>query len=420
MLRVFRRSLALGAVVATAVAVTACGSSESEPGAGGGGPVELTYFTFSAAPDHLEDLDTIVAGFEKENPNVDVEVQTSSYDTYATKLQTRLAGGQAPDTFELEYQGFVQYAKAGRLLDLAGAGTVDASRYDEGLFERFALDGKQYGLPATFSNVLLFYNKDLLREAGVAEPTPDWTWEDEMAAAKRLTRDGTWGAFQPVSFYEFYKALAQSGGEFFDASGTKAAFNSPAGVQALEFLVGKVHEGVMPTEEEMGGLPDDALFKKGKIALWHNGIWQLAAMKDAPFEWDIVVEPGNTQDATAVFSNGVVASADTEHPKEALAWLEYLASSPVTVKTRIASSWELPAIDDEQAFADYLEQRPPENRQAVFDALEHAVAPPVVADQKKLEDIMNGWFSKAVTRDVSVREALARSAAEVDALLAEQ
>ncbi len=80
--------------------------------------VTISYFTFSAAPDHLEDLDAIIAAFEAENPNITIETQTASYDDYFTSLQTQIAGGTAPDTFELNYENFVTYARSGALLDL--------------------------------------------------------------------------------------------------------------------------------------------------------------------------------------------------------------------------------------------------------------------------------------------------------------
>ena len=65
----------------------------------GDDPITLTYFTFSAAPDHLEELDQMIAIFEAQNPGIKIEVQTAAYDDYFTLLQSRIAGGDAPDVF---------------------------------------------------------------------------------------------------------------------------------------------------------------------------------------------------------------------------------------------------------------------------------------------------------------------------------
>src|SRR5262245_9902587 len=233
---------ALAAVALTAGAVAQQAGASSDE-------VTLSYFTFSAAPDHLEDLDAIVAAFEAENPNIHIEVQTAAYADYFTSLQTQIAGGSAPDTFELNYENFVTYARSGALLDLSPYldGSIDPARYYPLALEGFSDGGTQYGLPATFSDVVLIYNRTLFDEAGLDYPTADWTWADYTAAAEALTdaEAGVYGGFQPVSFFEFYKSLAQEGGEFFDADG-QAAFNSPEGVAAAEWLTSKPGT-VMPT-----------------------------------------------------------------------------------------------------------------------------------------------------------------------------
>lgn len=427
----------LGLVAAVSLLVAACSGAASPspstpasaaPSASPAEPpaspspeaVKLTYFTFSAAPDHLADLDAIVQAFQAKHPNITIEVQTAAYDQYFTKLQTMVAGGTAPDTFELNYENFVTYASAGALLDITDQAAATASTYYPRAFAVFQRDGRQYGLPESFSDVLLFYNKDLFDAAGVAYPTPEWTWTDELAAAKALTdaSKGIWGDFQPVQFWEFYKVLAQNGGSFFSADGTRATFNDPKGVEAANWLIEKsTKHKVMPTPAQMGGQDDTALFKSGKLAMWHNGIWQFAGLKDAPFSWDVQVEPGNVTKAHHFFANAVVASATTAHPTEAFLWLSFLTGSPEAVKVRLDASWELPAVADESLFASYLNQTPPANRKAVFDALSDIVVPPVIEQQSQMTDIVTNALQAALTGQKSVSDALNEAAQQVDELL---
>jgi len=442
-----RRLLAAAAVVALVAGVASCGDDDdetvatsaadaaattaatdgttattaSEAPSSSGERVTIDYFTFSAAPDHLEDLDAIVAAFEAENPDVDVEVQTAAYDDYFTSLQTQVAGGSAPDTFELNYENFVTYARSGALLDLTpylGDGGIDPSRYYELALEGFTDDGVQYGLPATFSDVVLIYNRTLFDAAGIEYPTAEWTWEDEREAAEALTDPaaGVFGDYQPVSFFEFYKALAQAGGTFFAEDGS-AAFNSAEGVAAAEWLTSKPGT-VMPTLEDIGGTPDydTSLFTSGKLAMWHNGIWQFTGLNESGVDYDIVVEPGMAQKANAVFMNGAVVSAETDHPDAAARWISFLTASPTTVETRLASSWELPAVSDESAFADYLAITPPENREAVFEALDHIALPPVIERQQEMQDIVGEALERIVVDGADPQEALDDAAAEVDGL----
>jgi len=67
-------------------------------------PITIRYSTFSAAPDNLDALDAMIAAFEAENPDVKVEVETAPFDDYFTLLQTQVAGNDAPDAFELNFE----------------------------------------------------------------------------------------------------------------------------------------------------------------------------------------------------------------------------------------------------------------------------------------------------------------------------
>jgi multiple sugar transport system substrate-binding protein len=406
---------ALGVVVGAAFAKQAAPASTKT--------VTVSYFTFSAAPDHLNTLKALIGIFEKKHPNIQISFQTAPYSDYFTKLQTQIAGGQAPDTFELDYGSFYGYATSGALMNLSKVAKTDKTFkpaiYYPKAYQAFAVGKTQFGLPESFSDVLLFYNKDMFKAAGVPFPTAKWTWKDEMAAAKKLTNasKGQWGDYQPIQFYEFYKVLAQNGGTFFNAKKTKATFDSPAGIAALNWLLSKPGT-VMPTQEEQAGLADDAMFKLGKIAMWHNGIWQFSAMKDAPFQWDVVVEPAGKVKANHFFANTVVASSKTSHAKEAWEWLKFLAGSHDSVKARIGSSWELAPVQDKAAFQAYLKQRPPVNRQAVLDALNNPVLTPTIKSEAQLQDIVGKALQKAQLGQVSAAQALHSAAAQVNELLA--
>ena len=202
----------------------------------------LSYFTFSAAPDHLEDLDAIVAAFEAENPNITIEVQTAAYADYFTEpADRRSPAARAPDTFELNYENFVTYARSGALLDLSpyvASDVIDPARYYPLALEGFTDGGMQYGLPATFSDVVLIYNKDLFDAAGLDYPTADWTWEDEQAAAEELTDAdaGVCGDFQPVSASSSSTRRWRRPAASSSTPTARPTFNSPEGVEAAEWL----------------------------------------------------------------------------------------------------------------------------------------------------------------------------------------
>lgn len=385
--------------------------------------VTITYFTFSAAPDHLADLDQMVQMFEEAHPGIIIEVETAPFSDYFTMLQTRIAGGEAPDVFELNFENFVSYASRGVLLDLNPLSAqdidFDASVYYPRAYDAFSFQGMQLGLPETFSTVVLFYNEDLFDQARLAYPAANWTWDDALAAARELTNReaGIWGLYSPIQFWEFYKKAAQNGCSFFSEDRTQVTINEPQCVQALETMLSFVQQGVMPTDAEMGGVSDGDMFRAGQIAMDVTGIWMFASFADAPFSWDIQVEPGLAQHATHFFANGVSAFAATSHPQEAWEWLRFITSSPEVVSIRIETGWELPTLNAPEYFGAYLDQSPPENRQAVFDSLNFAITPPVIERQNEMQDIVNGLLDQVKLGQLTPQEALDQARARIEELL---
>jgi multiple sugar transport system substrate-binding protein len=385
------------------------------------GATEITYFTFSAAPDHLEDLDAMITAFEDANPGITVKVETAPYDSYFTELQTRIAGGDAPDVYELNYENFVTYASRDILLDVSDRAAADpgfAARFYPKAYEAFAFDSKQYGLPASFSNVVLFYNKDLFDAAGVAHPSADWTWEDERAAARQLNAPdkGVWGQFSPVTYNEFYKTAAQNGGAVLGPDGS-VTIDQPSCAEALDYMVSAVTEGVQPTEADLAGVSDGDLFAAGQVAMLTTGIWMFSAFADAPFAWDIALEPGKTRKAHHFFANATVIAKDTAKADAAWAWAQFLTSSPAVAKIRIDANWELPALSDQSLFDSWLAQTPPESREVVFKALDTLVTPPVVKEQAKMQDTVDGLIQQVLAGSLTSQEALTQAKTEIEALV---
>lgn len=413
----------VGIVAALGLTLTACSSNaddnpSSSAGATSAESVTITYSNFISNGGNEENLTAIVDAFEAENPGITVDVTTLPYADYFTALQTDLAAGTTADVFDIEYATYPTYQASGAFAPLEG---VDTSVYRGDIAAAYQTDGVSYALPTSFSTVVLYFNKDLFDAAGLEYPTSDWTWEDEKAAAEALTDAGAgvWGDYQPISYYEFYKALVQAGGQFLSDDGTSVAFDSPEGIAAAEWLVGKSGT-TMPTAEQGAGTPDfdTALWADGKLAMWHSGIWMFGAAADSTFAWDIAVEPGDAANASAVFSNAVVVSASSGEKEAAQKFAEFLTSSQVMVDTRLAAGWELPAISDTALLATYLDQGAPENRQAVFDSLDGIALPPVIGDnQAEMQDIISAQLTEAAAGRMTVEEALSSAAEQINGLL---
>jgi len=369
-----------------------CGSNTTSTGSD---EVTINYFTFSPGESYEKDLQAMIKAFEEKNPGIKIKYEMASFDDYFTKLQTQIAGDNAPDTFELNYENFVSYAAKGALLDLSKLVSkdkdFDAASLNQQAYEAFRYDGKQYGMVESFSNVVLFYNKDLFDAAGVEYPQSSWTWEDELAAAQKLTdkSKGVWGTFSPIQFWEFYKTIVQNGGSIFNKDKTKVTLNTKENIEALQWMADKVNKyNVTPSDKDMSGQQEGDLFKAGKIAMLRTGIWMFDSFKDASFQWDIALEPGNTQKAHHFFANGLAISKNTKHQEAAWKWIKFMSASNEAATIRVDSSWELPAVSDQSLVESYLKKSPPQSRKIVFEALDTLVVPPVIEKWNEMTDMI--------------------------------
>lgn len=383
--------------------------------------VEITYANFNASGGNEETLQKMYEAFHEEYPNITVNIETIGYDDYFTQMQTRVAGGTAPDCYELNIENFAAYANKGVLAELTG---IDTSGYNATALNAFSVNGKQYGVPGNFSNVVLIYNKDLFDQAGVAYPTDDWTWDDAMDACEKISAlgDDIYGIYQPITFNEFFKVAAQYGGGVLNADKTEFTINSEENLKAAIMMISKVTDtNVQPTEAQMGGMGDWDLFESGRLGMIPTGIWAFNTFADAcDFNWDICVEPGGTQKATHFFSNALVVNADSDKKEAAATWINWLASSDTSAQMRIDAGWDLPAISNEEVLSGYLKLTPPENRQAVFDSLNYLTVAPIIEDYSLMSDIITGKLSLAAGGEITVQEALDQAQEECSAQISLQ
>jgi multiple sugar transport system substrate-binding protein len=421
---------AVSAMACAAVLLSGCGSNTTEKPvskpadaqtekntAGADEAVTIRLDQFSGSGASEEALKKMIAKFNEQYPNVKVELQSFGYDDYFTQLQSKIVGGSAADVFELNFENFVAYASEDVLLDM-GDLIGDTSGFNQTALEAFQYDGKQFGIPNSFSNVVLIYNKDLFDKAGVSYPTDDWTWTEMLEAAKKiraLSAD-TYGLYRPLSFHEFYKGVKQNGGSLLSEDGKNFTVNLPQNVETLEIMSDWVTgSNVMPSDAQMGGMGDWDLFKSGRLGMIVTGIWAFGDFTDnCDFAWDVAVEPGNTAKATHFFSNAYVVNKESAHPGAAAALAAFLAGSKEAAQIRVDASWELPPVTYQDVLDSYLKVTPPENREAVFKSLDYLVTPPVVKQQSEMQEIISKHLNNAVSGNVSAKDALDACQAELE------
>jgi multiple sugar transport system substrate-binding protein len=383
--------------------------------------VTIDFLNFSGGGDNAKYLEAMKEAFEKQHPDIKVNIEAVGFGEYFTQLQTRVAGGTAPDCFELNYENFVTYAKKGALRELDSlieASNFDVSVINENALKAFQADGVQYGLPASFSNVVLFFNKDLFDQAGVAYPTSDWNYKDAEKAALEISKLGNhiFGYFQPIHFFEFFKTVQQNNGSLFNEDKTKFTVNRPENVETLQIMVDRVRKtNIMPGPAQLSGMGDWDIFCSGRLGMIITGIWSFPYFtENCDFAWDIAVEPGIKKKATHFFSNGLVINKDSEKAEAAFKWITFMASSREAAKIRVDAGWELPAVTYPDILEAYKQKTPPDNREAVFESLNYLITPPVIEQFAEMADILTGYLEKARDGVMTPQEALDAAQKELE------
>ncbi|HEX3301342.1 MAG TPA: hypothetical protein VHR64_00545, partial [Thermomicrobiales bacterium] len=99
-------------------------------------------------------------------------------------------------------------------------------------------------------------------------------------------------------------------------------------------------------------------------------------------------------------------------------WVAFFTSDPEAAKVRVAASWELPALQDQALFQDYLALTPPDNREAVFESLDAIVTPPVIEKQQQMQDAVTAVLDQVKSGDMTPQEALDQAKTDIEALIA--
>ncbi len=281
----------------------------------------------------------VIAAFEKDHPDIKVDMLYVTGEPYEKKLQVMIAAGTAPDVMAWEDKKGLPLAPNGVFRDLNPFIRRDASfrreQYYPQAMEDFIFKGQQWGLPWDFITTALVYNKDLFDQAGVAYPASrwdddSWNWDRFVATAKKLTLDkdgdGTpdqWGFVNNYSWSRWRIWVWQNGGLDWEPTGTRSLLASNETVAALQFYndLTNAHR-VSPRPSELGKLGGElGMFTNQRAAMILAAGYNLPYFRSQlNFNWDLApFARGPVRNASAFIPDGVTISATTKYPEEA--WL---------------------------------------------------------------------------------------------------
>ena len=310
-----QRWVAAVAAASLTLALTACGSGFGSSAASAsqtpGKP--LTILIGSSGDAETNAVKVAVAAWSTKS-GVQATVRTAS------NLNQELAQGFAsktpPDLFYLSADSLAGYAANGSLLAYGDSLSNKADFYPS-LVTNFTYNGKLYCAPKDFSTLQLVINTDLWTAAGLTDADVPTTWDQLSTVAKKLTTGKQTGLVMGGEYARFGAFMAAAGGNLTNDTSTQATANSPANIQALQYIKDNLAAGDFKTAADVGAGWGGEAFGKGLGAMTVEGNWITGGLQsDYPnVKYKVVELPAGPSAAkgTLQFTNCWGIAADSQN-----------------------------------------------------------------------------------------------------------
>ncbi len=246
----------------------------------------------------------IVEAYKKDHPNVNLKIETMPINGYLDKAISTELGGNSPDVLAIDTL-FLAAMAGKEMLEPWDDYVKDLDPHDftKAIWDASFMNGKMYGLPYRGESNVFFYNKTLFDEAGVPYPKEDWTQEDMLEIAKKLTIPGKQygvgiaaATSDPANVMtSFAPVLWSFNGDFFNKDNTEAAINNPEGVKAIQFWTELYTKyKVVPEGSTNFALTKDVqpLFVSNKVAMMPGSTSMLKLVQQHPeMNWGMQYAP---------------------------------------------------------------------------------------------------------------------------------
>jgi len=364
--------------------------------------------------------------FNRRHTDIYIDAQVyGAADQLGPKLDASVAGGTPPDLLWWAPAFFPKYAEAGALKNLddfiAEDKAFDRADVYDFLWEMGSYEGKTYASPFSANNLGIYYNKAMFERAGLT--TAPATWEEFAAAASVLTRDGAQGFHVPIGTSEWTVwtwqcFLWQAGGELLTGDKRAAAFNSPAGVAALDYWKSLLaSKSSVFSETDAGYKTDDLL--AGRVAMTINGPWNYATLKEQKaVEVGSFAMPQQSRAATNIGGESLfLFKSNPQTERAAWEFMKFVMSPDFQVDWAIGTGY-LPVSKSASAnerYAVFLGENP--FMQTYNNQMPAGRTRPSIPQYPAVSAALGKHLEAALYGKYSSQEALDRAAAEVNILL---
>ena len=411
--------------------LASCGGSDDDGGSAEGSQNATVTFQVFGDAEELAAYREVVEAYERKRTGEVKLVEVADRDAHLQKITTGFAGGSPPDAFLVNYRNFAGFAARGAI-DPAGprldrSKVLRRSDYYAQPVQAFEYRGTLQCMPQNVSSLVVYYNRDLFEAAGLRDPRPDWTYEQFVAAARRLTKpvpEGNavrqYGVGLDPSIVRLAPFVWSAGGDIVDDPSDPRRFtlDTPRGRDGLQaFLDLQGGERVAPFEREVDAKGLDARFLDGELGMLLSSrreVPTLRTIKD--FDWDVAAFPRLREPATVLHSDAYCL-AKGDRSDAAWRFVEF-AAGPEGQRILARSGRIVPSVKRVAQSRDFLDpSRPPRSSQVFLDAIPKLRRLPVASTWPEIEDAADLAIKRAYYTELTVDEALERLDRETVPLL---
>ena len=375
-------------------------------------------------------MNELKAAFEKEHPDITLTLVDSPFTGFHDKAITLFQAQKLADVLMVQVDWVAEFADLGMLEPLDAWLAKEPKAYMDDIVPTFhqKWQGKQYYLPLHSGCVALYWNTDVFKNAGIAGPPK--TWDEYVQIAKKVTNPekkifATTATLQvepPTNMtYDIYPLILQAGGDILDEKTSKAVFNSPAGVKAIEWYVDLINKDkvAVPGVLSNGEKEKRANFATGNIAMMNEGPWGIPIQRNLnkDLKYETALLPKGVTTGTVVRGTLDTVTSQAQNKEAAWKFLRWI-SGPVGSEMWAKGSGDLPArssvaekpfVKDNKLVQAFIQQMQLPNAKSPFLGMPNAV---------QMNKILTIEVQNVVQGKKPAKQALDDAAAEWNKILA--
>ncbi len=297
------------------------------------------------------------------------------------------------------------------------------SDVDPVLLKGFTVEDKLYLVPAAWNNMMIYYNTKVFKDAGIARPPDDWTWDDFLSIAKRLTSgEGATKRFGfgiPYFNFGLTPFWYSNGTSVLKDDLTDSNLDDPKFLEAVKFVHGLVHEyGIAPDPANTDPNAVFQLFTAGRIAMTGGGHWPMQFFKANQFnDYDVVPWPKNKVHKTVFGADGWAISSKTK--QKAIAWEMVKELAGAESEHQAAGlGVAIPARRTVGESPEFLAQ--PEHAALFYQSLTYAAPVQAPVNYAEVERILMQHLGQVMADEVKPEDALKAAHEELSAAMKQQ